>query len=149
MRRAAALLVLVLSACGDSGGGPSTVAASEFCAAVVAATCDREVPCATFPDRAMCTATLTDLFDGCPLNVAAVAMGEADYDGAAAVQLLAAIRAETCATPTPDAVTEFPVFTPKLSAGAVCHSNVSCTTGLTCDDVTVTDPQGICTAAAN
>lgn len=135
-----------MSSCGGGSETPVSVPADELCAGLVEAACDREAQCGAFLDRPTCVAMLADVFDGCPLNVNAVALQEADYDSMAAARLLDAIRASVCGSDLPDAVTGIPVFTPKLGVGAVCHSDVSCTTGLTCDDVTVTDPQGVCTS---
>ena len=141
MRRAAAVL-LVLSACGSDP--PADVPLSAFCGQVVGATCDREVPCGAFPDRATCVVDLTEAFDGCPLAVNAAAMEEADYDAAVARRLLDAIRAGACGSEVPLDVEGVPVFAPRLGAGAVCHSNVSCMAGLRCDNVTIATPQGTC-----
>lgn len=144
MCRRVAAVCLLLSACGGGGGTPAAVAASEFCGELVEAVCDREADCGTFADRPTCVATVTDAFDACPLNINAVAMQEADYDEAEAARLLTTVRGDGCGGDLPDVVTEIPVFTPKLSEGAVCHSDISCTTGLTCSDLTISNPQGVC-----
>ena len=146
MRRLATALVLALSACDGSDGGSPGVPANELCPQLVDAVCDREEPCGTFPDREACVATASDAFDGCLLDVNAVASWEASYDGRAAANFLEAVRAGACGSDLPDFINQFRVFTPKLEAGAICHSDVSCKAGLTCDDVTVADPQGLCTA---
>jgi hypothetical protein len=142
MRRALAALV-ALSACGDGGNAPTSVPPDVFCAELVEATCDREVPCGTFTDRATCEATLTDVFDACPPDVNAVALQEADYDAAAAARYVAAVRASACGSALPDVIGgDISIFTPKLGAGAACHSKVSCVAGLVCQGLSA--GQGTC-----
>src|SRR5688572_9393823 len=138
---------LSLVACGAPTRLPVEVAADDFCAALVEEACDRELRCGRYNDRVQCRADAADAFDGCPLDVQAVGLMEAGYDAAEAVRYMDAVRTTDCAAASmPSPISDIPVFTPMLGAGAVCHSDVSCTAGLACDDVTIANPQGVCTA---
>lgn len=146
--RAAAVIVAGLSfaACGAPTRLPVGIVADDFCAALVEAACDRELACGRYSDRAECRADAAGALDGCQLDVQAVALQEAGYNADEADHYLDALRATACGTSIPNPIDDVPVFTPRLGAGAVCHSDVSCTAGLSCVDVTVATPQGVCTS---
>ena len=148
MRAAVAMIIAGLNfvACGAPTRLPVGVAANQFCAELVEAACDREIRCGRYTDRVQCRAEATDALDACPLHVQAVALLETGYNAAEADRYMDALRGSDCGTSFPDPVDDIPVFTPMLGAGAVCHSDVSCTAGLVCRDVSVADPQGVCTA---
>jgi hypothetical protein len=150
MRVAVAVIIAGLNvvACGAPTRLPAGVPADQFCAALVEAACDRELRCGRYTDRVRCRAEATDALDACPLDVQAVALLETGYNAAEADRYMDALRGSGCETDFPDPVDDIPVFTPMLDVGAVCHSDVSCTAGLSCQDVTVADPQGVCTAGA-
>lgn len=140
-------LVLVLAACAGGGGG-GAIALGDYCEQLYAAGCvvmDRCMP--GTQDRAACLAMVEDAWDGCPLACDAAALGEATYDPAAARTYVDLTRNLECGASGPawlDPVTDVPVFTPGLVAGETCHSDISCAQGLSCDDVTVAEPVGIC-----
>jgi hypothetical protein len=144
--RAIAAIALILAACGGTTA-PTSIPASEFCAALVAATCDREGPCGTFPDRATCVTQVTDAFDACPPAIEAIALQETEYDPQAAPQYLNDVRMTACGSAVDIPLEgENAVFTPKQGAGELCHSKVSCTAGLLCVDDPLNPSQGFCTA---
>jgi len=99
-------------------------------------------------DRAACLVMVEDTWDGCPLSQHAAALGEADYDPIAArthVELVSDLECGVTGPDWPDYVTDVPVFTPRLAVGQTCHSDVSCVDGMVCEDVTVSEPVGVCT----
>ena len=138
-----------MAACGGQGGPPTSIAIGDLCTSIVSAACDRFMRCGTAPqDRPTCISQVTAAFDECPFFVDAVAMGEATYDGAAAVAYVEAFRTGACTDLQPDPVA-MGVFTPKRASGEVCHSKVSCQPPLVCDGHTTSTPAGTCVAAAN
>jgi hypothetical protein len=138
---------LIIASCGSSSSGTGPVQASDLCPKLVDAACARAARCKIEPtEPAACKALATDLFDGCPMAVSAVGMGEATYDDDAAATYIVAVRDAACDGSLPEPVATG-VFTPQRTAGQSCHSKVSCKDGVTCEGSTVSTPAGVCGAA--
>jgi hypothetical protein len=147
MRAVAVIIVsLAFAGCGVSAGDPLQIPADQFCAALVDATCDRELRCGRSTDPAQCRAAATAAFDGCPLDVQAIALQETDYNASSAHLLVSHVRGRDCDPQSPDPIGEIHVFSGRLGYGEVCHSDASCTASMTCNDLTVANPQGVCGA---
>lgn len=142
--------VLVLSACVGKSDNSTAIALADYCDRLYAAGCDVMDRCmvAGAQDRATCLAMVEDAWDGCPLAQHAAELGEATYDPIAARNHVEFVRDVDCGVSGPawpDYVLDVPVFTPLLEVGQTCHSDVSCINGMVCEDVTVSEPIGVCT----
>jgi len=136
--------VLLLGSLGCSANSARELPASRFCEAMAQAACDWLESCSgSSEDRATCIAGVMDVWDGCPPAVDAIAGGEVRYHEDEAQALLDRMRAEPCASdlPTPDV---YGVLEGTLSAGATCHSDLSCHRPLRCNDFSLATPVGTC-----
>jgi hypothetical protein len=141
LRALAFLLALPLGASCHQSGGP--IPLGEVKARALAAICEHETRCGSFPSVAACRASLFSTTDQL---VASVNAGRIKYDGNAAAACLDTLRATGCNRTDEPEAWELPclaTFKGVLAAGATCYIDEECVTG-SCDSSSCASASACC-----